>query len=334
VGGARRRGDGGRMTHTQTPGPTPTPLVARTPEDLLAFVPVALGFTPHCSVAMLTFGESSSFHARVDLPANADDVDEVVDALLRPCLRHRVRQVVFVVYDDDTVVADESAWSLHEAFTEHGIEVIDVLRVHDGRWFAVLPGRGPGAYDGVAFDTGAHPFTARAVFDGRVTRASREELRATLDPVPAAVAETAALLATSPPPLTGGEVRDLVEVHTQASTICPTDVLVPLAQALRDPGVRDEAWCGLSRGVARAHVDLWSDVVRRVPDELVPGPAAVLAVAAWLAGDGALAWCAVERCRTVDPDHSLARLVADLLDEACPPDLWDSVRAGLDRGAA
>ena len=75
-----------------------------------------------------------------------------------------------MVYDDDTVVADESAWSLHEAFTERGIEVIDVLRVHDGRWFAVLPGRRPEAYDGVPFDPGAHPFTARAVFDGRVTR--------------------------------------------------------------------------------------------------------------------------------------------------------------------
>ena len=73
--------------------------------------------------------------------------------------------------------------------------------------------------------------------------------------------------------------------------------------------------------------------MRRVPPTLVAGPAAVLAVAAWLAGDGALAWCAVERCRAVDPDHSLARLVADLLDEACPPDLWDSVR-GRRGGAA
>jgi hypothetical protein len=111
-------------------------------------------------------------------------------------------------------------------------------------------------------------------------------------------------------------------------------VVVPLALALRDPASRDEAWCGLTRDVARTHVELWSDVVRRVPDEVVAGPAAVLAVAAWLAGDGALAWCAIERCRAVEPDHTLARLVADLLDDACSPDLWEQVRAALGRGAA
>ena len=267
-------------------------------------------------------------------PTSPEDVDDVVDALLRPSLRHRVRQVVFVVYDDDTVVADESAWSLHEAFTEHGMEVIDVLRVHEGRWFAILPGRRPECYDGVPFDPGVHPFTARAVFDGRVTRGSREELRATLDPLPEAVAACASMLETSLPPLTADRVRDEVGAHAQGHTPFPTEVLVPLALALRDPASRDEAWGGMSRPTARAHVELWSDAVRRLPGELVAGPAAVLAVAAWLAGEGALAWCAVERCRAVEPAHSLARLVADLLDEACPPDLWEPVRASLDRGAA
>ncbi|KRF34338.1 DUF4192 domain-containing protein [Nocardioides sp. Soil805] len=317
-----------------TPTPTPIPLVARTPEDIVAFVPIALGFAPETSVAMLTFGEQPSFHARVDLPDDAGDVDDVVDALLRPSLRHRVRQVIFVVYDDDTLVADECAWSLHEAFTERGIEVIDVLRVHDCRWFAVLPGRTPEAYRGVPFDPGAHPFTARAVFDGRVTHGSRAELRATLDPVEDAVTESAAFLATDPQPLPAREVRAVVHRHTREPGPCPVEVLVPLALALREPASRDEAWCGLTRPVARAHVELWSDVVRRVPDEIVAGPAAVLAVAAWLAGDGALAWCAVERCRAVAPDHSLARLVADLLDDACSPDLWEPLRASFDRGAA
>lgn len=317
-----------------TPTPTPTSLLARTPEDILAFVPVALGFLPESSVAMLTFGDRPSFHARVDLPHDPGDVDEVVDALLRPSLRHRVRQVVFVVYDDDTVVADESAWSLHEAFTERGIEVIDVLRVHDGRWFAVLPGRRPETYDGVPFDSGSHPFTARAVFDGRVTRGSREELRATLDPVPEAVAASGAVLATAPSPLTADRVGAVVVRHAQGPEPVPTELLVPLALALRDPASRDEAWSVLSRAVARDHVALWSDAVRRLPDEIVAGPAAVLAVAAWLAGEGALAWCAVERCRAVDPTHSLARLVADLLDEACSPELWEPVRSSWARGAA
>ena len=50
-------------------------------------------------------------------------------------------------------------------------------------------------------------------------------------------------------------------------------------------------------GNAARHVDLWRDVVRRRPRELRAAPAALLGFAAWLAGNGALAWCAVDRPR-------------------------------------
>ena len=43
-------------------------LTAKSPEDVLAMVPVVLGFTPTDSLVMLTFGAASPFHARVDLP--------------------------------------------------------------------------------------------------------------------------------------------------------------------------------------------------------------------------------------------------------------------------
>ena len=55
----------------------------------------------------------------------------------------------------------------------------------------------------------------------------------------------------------------------------------------------------------------------------------MLAFAAWLAGDGALAWCAVDRCRESAPTHSLAALVAQLLDSAMSPDRWEVLRPEL-----
>ena len=64
---------------------------------------------------------------------------------------------------------------------------------------------------------------------------------------------------------------------------------------------------------------LWTDLVRRAPDGLVSGAAGVLAFAAWTQGDGALAWCAVDRCFEDEPDHSLGRLVAEALERATPP---------------
>ena len=103
--------------------------------------------------------------------------------------------------------------------------------------------------------------------------------------------------------------------------------------SLLDGSVRDEAWRWLTRPTAADHVDFWSDVVRRSPEALVPGPAAVLAFTAWLAGQGALAWCAVDRARAVDPQHSLAELVADMLISATAPDQWDLL-AGPSTGVA
>jgi hypothetical protein len=51
----------------------------------------------------------------------------------------------------------------------------------------------------------------------------------------------------------------------------------------------------------------------------------MLAFAAWLDGDGALAWCAVDRAREADPDHELCALVAETLENAVPPTTWTPV---------
>jgi hypothetical protein len=91
--------------------------------------------------------------------------------------------------------------------------------------------------------------------------------------------------------------------------------------------VRDVAWAEMSRADAGGHVELWSDVVRRTPGELLAAPSALLGFAAWLAGDGALAWCALERCHEADPDYSMAGLIGQVLTEAIPPTTWRPIPA-------
>ena len=60
-------------TPDRTPDRTRTPVLTfRTPEDVLAAVPVLLGFEPSDSVVMMTFGGRETFHARIDMPAAAD----------------------------------------------------------------------------------------------------------------------------------------------------------------------------------------------------------------------------------------------------------------------
>lgn len=89
--------------------------------------------------------------------------------------------------------------------------------------------------------------------------------------------------------------------------------------------VRDVAWAEIDREGAAAHVELWRDLVRRCPVHLLPGPASLLAFAAWQAGDGALAWCAIDRCHEADADYSMAAAVARLLVEAVPPQTWTRI---------
>lgn len=301
---------------------------ARTPADLAAFVPLALGFQPHHSVVLVSVGAPGGLHARVDLPHDPDDVDDVVEALLRPVRRHRVREVVLVVYDDDTTVADEAAWALHEELTAEGVTVHEVLRVHDSHWYAVLPGAPLEAYRGVPFTLTDHPFTAQGVLDGRVTHPSRDALRATIAPDPAEAARTAARIRDAVPFAPGG-LGALCRRRTAGTRSFTTSELARVAVTVTSGPLRDEAWVSLGRGQARAAVDLWSDAVRRLPPEHVAGPAAVLAFAAWLLGDGALAWCAVDRSRESCPDHSLAGLVAQVLDGAVSPDAWEGLRPEL-----
>lgn len=299
------------MTTTPDSDPDRTVLTFRTPEDVLAAVPVLLGFEPSDSVVMLTFGGREAFHARVDLPP-PDELDEAVDLLLPPALAHGVTSVLLVVYSARQDLARQVLARLEEAFGTARIQVAYSLRADGTRWF--LPGS-----PGVPYDVRTHPFRVQSVLEGVVVSASREELAARLDP-------TAGVAAVE-------EARGRVVAHDATEVVATVwraldrgrfgdEDLAGVLLGLRDPVVRDAAWCSMTRDDATAHVTLWTDAVQRSPDDLVAAPAAVLALAAWLAGNGALAWCAVDRCVASDPDSSLARLVGELLDGAVPPSTW------------
>ena len=105
--------------------------------------------------------------------------------------------------------------------------------------------------------------------------------------------------------------------------------LAALLLAIRSGPVRDATWVGLSRADAEAHVALWCDAVRRAPDELAGDAAAVLGLICWLAGHGALAWCALDRCVGVAPQHNLGSLVAQLLRAAVSPAAWEAGQVAL-----
>ena len=94
----------------------PPTLTAKTPEDVLAAVPLVLGFVPEESVVMLTTGAVHPFHARLDLPRTGRDRRAAAESLVGPAVRHRAGRVMFVMYTADASSARSSARVLVRAF--------------------------------------------------------------------------------------------------------------------------------------------------------------------------------------------------------------------------
>ncbi|HEX4686462.1 MAG TPA: DUF4192 domain-containing protein [Nocardioides sp.] len=306
-----------------------TTLTARGPEDLLAAVPVVLGFHPEDSLVMLTFGAARSFHARLDLPPSADDeaVADAVEALLGPSLKHEVDHVAFVVYSGHAALAARLAVGLVPAFVAEGIGVIDVLRAHRGGWCSVPIRAGAEEPPLRPYDDRHHPFRAQAVFEGRVTHASREELRATLAPDVELRERWARRVTRLPRP--GQEdvdrVRRLVGGWVTSGEMPDDGGAARVLRAVTRVDVRDATLYAVTRDTAQDHLRVWAALLRGAPDPQVPDVAAVTAFCAWQSGHGALAWCALDRCFELDERHRPGRCLAECLVRAVPPTAWEEV---------
>jgi hypothetical protein len=293
-----------------------TTFVARHPVDLAAVVPIVLGFQPEESLVMLTFGGPRPFHARLDLPS-ARHMPEAIDTLLAPALRLGVDSIALIVYSSRPRVAAAALRCADDAFGARGVEIVEAFRVHDGRLWP-FEQRPDIPASGLVHDAGDHPFRAEAVLQGFVTRGSRDDVAKSLT----SDAEAAR------------EVRDCLEV---AEPMAASEVAIVLDDML-DLEMEPEGWACFLLGIRsaaagelvwrqlhgrhpRETVEFWTAVVRRCPEELVAVPAAFLAYAAWLCGQGAIAWCALDRCFEAEPEHRLGRLLAIALTKAVPPPL-------------
>ncbi len=317
----------------------PSTFVARTPTDLIAIVPTVLGFHPLDSVVLLTFGPpDGAFHARVDLPVATAEQEAVADVLGDAVAANRVRRAAVLLYTHDVEAAHAQSMLLVGRLLDLDVDVIEVLRVYDGRWHPVPDDGSPGT----AYELDTHPFTAQRVYDGQVVHRDREELADTLvgtdddDAIEVALAATryADLVASSQEsgdPAHGflrtearwlqRRLRARVEERRQLDPADAGRLLVLTSLA----PTRDVAWAEITRQTSEPHVDLWRELVRRSPRDLLPGASSLLAFAAWQHGDGALAWCAIDRCLEVDPDYSMAHYVAEVLTQAVPPSVWEQI---------
>ena len=306
------------MTSPASPAPRATKLTTRTPEDVLAAVPVVLGFEPLESVVMLTFGGVETFHARVDLPPPAEADEAVVAAARASPATSRDPRGVRRLRRRRAGCPRGAGAAASRASARAGIDVVEVLRAHDGRWFA--PGRPGAPRPGCPTTSAATCSAPRRWSTGSSCTARAPSSRPSLRPSPDAVDEVARAVrrAVPSPP---GEIADLVDVRLEAGRFTPVELARVLLGLLERRGARRRLGRHVPRrrGATRPALDRRRPARPRRPGR---GAGRGAGLAAWLAGHGALAWCAVDRCQAVEPGNTLARLVADLLTHAVPPSAW------------
>jgi hypothetical protein len=329
--------------------PEPLGVRVRDVGEIAAGLPHLFGFRPHESVVLLSLGGESGrrvgLTVRADIPA-PEHGRELARVLSRSLCRDRPDGALVLVVSEapDEQFAGESdiphrglVWEMVKALAEYAVPVGDAVLVRDGRWWSYdcldhccAPGRG------MPLPTGVTELEVASIATGTVVAGTREDLVARIAPPsadPGAMADTCARVAGECTAAILDVGREAVAEESWTAVTAavarsrpgaPADRLTDAEVArvvcgLRDGDVRDRAF-GLALGAEPAAAEqLWTECTRRAPAPLDAVPATLLAVSAWLRGDGALANIALVRAVDSDPGYGFARLLGDALAACVTP---------------
>lgn len=297
--------------------------------DLLGMIPHLLGFHPEDSLVALVMVDSQvQVTARVDLV----DIDQAghLELLLDRLLLRWPRASVWLVAYSDTEAA---GWRLLQRGVAHLGDALagQALCVSGGRYRVGDPS-GPSH----PHDPASTQSAATATVHGLQARPSRAMLRqcVLVDPADAPAAE-AAWVGALRRMVDADEARLPAEMAAAVSRNLgqpfgvPRGELAWLAALAQVPDARDRALVAISSDDAPAHVELWSRVVRGCPYGTQQQALALLGMAAWVSGDGALQSVCLEELQQQGAQLPLQRLLEDLNEAIVPPSYWDELRPVL-----
>lgn len=297
--------------------------------DLLGVIPHLLGFHPEESMVLMVVDDGL-----VQLTARADLHDlrgpGYLELLIeRMLMRWPGAKMWAVAYS----AAEETGWGLLEQVREHLGDALsgDPVCVSGGR-YRVGDAWGPE----FRHDPAASATAAAATVHGLQARPSRDCLATLLRADPREVAEAedawvrsldrALELAADERP---AELQQALRAALDDPAAVPRDDLAWLGLLINDGSARDEAVLSLERADAEAWVALWTRVVRACPYGTQAQPLAVLALAAWVNGDGALQSVCLEEMDAQRVRPGLKQMLEDLNAAIVPPSEWDALRERL-----
>lgn len=301
-------------------------LVVNSPDELVAAIPHVLGFTPSDSAVVVPLSKELPV-ARLDLPTSARDVDDFLDALTGPYARHATTgsAVAVVCFTEDAALAEAVSEQLAQRFQFVGVATKLRLAAGSERWQDLDVGTG-----GPVTAQAALRVASEAVVAGVAAPvATRSELGASLvgdrTPVAACLSSARIDAAASTPTAERSWATDRCQQFENDGIRLSDSDSARMLLAMQATSTRDALWEAATVDNASAHTALWSDLVRRAPDEVRAAPAALCGFASWLNGDGARAWCALDQIPAGNP-YPLAAVVATVLQEGLSPREWADVR--------
>ncbi|MEP9385577.1 DUF4192 domain-containing protein [Nocardioides sp. KR10-350] len=296
-------------------------------DELLSYVPHVLGFRRPQGMVCLPMGGGPI--SRVDLPPTPREKEPFLSMLADVYLhRHPTRRVALVAYGEDGRACLEALSDLGERLIADpkGPEVGPMLWVHGDEWFDVLQGT-----SGTVDPSVRARFDAEFALMGRVMPVDRrEDLAAAMQGDPAGVARHLEAAEQRAMGLDAGErtaevawLESTLEEFIQNRSYLPDGDAARVLAFMHDSGARDAAVSKMTRENAPVLAEFWQDLVRRSPTEVRDSPATMLALSAFLSGDGAKAWTALDQLSEHD---RLADLVTIALEQAVDPKEWDRIQ--------
>ncbi|WP_043516482.1 MULTISPECIES: DUF4192 domain-containing protein [unclassified Actinoplanes] len=316
-------------------------LAIRNPSELIAVVPFLMGYHPSDCVALVGLARDRvDFALCHDLPGpdwTDGDARAAAGSVADAVARQRARTVVVIGYGPPGRVSP-AVLSTAQAVQDRGVEVLEMIRVTDGRWWSYTcadPLCCPP--EGIRCLPGDSLVAAEATYHGRVALPSRRALTAQVAAVGGAEREAMAAATERARRRFTDLIADDLSADRYGRLIRQQgEAAVRAAEKRYRAGSRldpdETAWLGVllvNRKVEDLALDrvtgqgwqiqLWTDVLRRAEPAYVAPPACLLAFSAWRAGHGSLARVAVDRALAEEPEHQLAGLLHNVLGHGLAP---------------
>jgi hypothetical protein len=321
----------------------------RNPGDLIAAIPYLLGFHPTESVVLCvhagTDGSEVNVCVRVDLPP-PELYWDLAEQLTIPVLRANAGSVTLIIVGEQGEPPQPlphlaQVQAIITEFACVGVPVTHALWTSE-----VTKGANWWCYDNMECsgrlpDPSITELAVAITADGSVTYESRDTMRAAFEPedskpLARRAERIARALGQSPDETHARKLMEdaFTDVRDGTFTL-DDDRVVDLAVALSHTGIRDACLRPEIVDLGPVIESMWFELTRAMPPPYRAEPAGLLAVTAFLRGDGALAGVAIEVALEADPDHAVSRLLRSAMDFGlAPEELTEAISAGLAQSAS